>query len=311
MAIIILQGADFSANNLGQIDVFMDFHDTTLSVFEKFGITADRTNPMHVATDKFVRSLIVAGIWGNGKIDNLCLPYLAILANNSNPSITTAVQNCIGDGNFMVPNSGENINLEFNSNGIRPIRNDGSAMKLIAPANFDTDNMHYSAYVLNDADLEWEYAQNGTTRGYKNIFGAGWGILSFINGSPDNLIKFHVSNSPDNIAIGDGNLRNKARFMIGTIKTSENEGKGVYYENGIKYLTNGTSRYSITTEPIFGIYGNSSYPSNPASYNNPFKFTMLAPCGILSTGGYLNETEATAFNSAAQNLVTAIHTYMD
>lgn len=298
MAIIVLNGADFSANNIGKIDMFVGFSATTKAVFQKFGITENENDGMQRALNTFVNKLVSAQLWGNGKIDAMCLPFLAAMANGSSPSAALAIKDVIRDStDFFVPTSGSSIAVSYSNGGVVPSSKDVTVAipKLNCPSSATSTAFHYSAFVNDDA-------YGGETYSDKNItvFGQGLGCIGM-------LLKTYNSNgsrlwvATNNTAIlWPSALISK--MVIGTISPSHNGGKAVYYEgrNGelLNVLSTNTDRHSVSGNPYFGYYNDTTpYPLLPS------------PVSILTAGGYLSADEVGTLYDASKELVAALHTY--
>ena len=297
MAVIVVNGADFSANNLGRIDIFTEFHPTTLSVFSKFGVTADDTNELHKATDSFVRKLIAANLWGNGKIDRLALPFLADLS--ATKTVSNAVHDCIGDGYVLMrantSSTPDGQNLLLSNHGLKPNRNEGICSKFIVPASFTANSFHLAAYTLTNETVEEALT--------KPIFGKFNGQLAS-NLSPETNWFLDTTNM---VTSPYTELRNVPKMIIATLDSQQNDGKGVLYDDGNKMLSPNTNRATTTSESFFrfGAYTANVYSATASGgYICP-----NSSFGILSLGGYLTEEGVGIYELAAKQLVDAIHNY--
>ena len=306
MAVIILPTADFSANNIGQIDIFDGFSDTTLEVFNNFSIVPDEQNQMQLALDRYFRTLVASNLYGT-KIKNLCLPILSVLSSNAN-NVELACKNVIS-GNAMVSNgSTVSSSVQLYHGGIRPIR--GSAPARIYTNNDSdmlTTDLHFMHYML---EAEKKHGLNSS--GYNiNVIQP---LTPKIIGISILNERLWIANSPSNDAYGDANYIRQPACRIVSYKNTENDGKTAYYCAGQQYLSNGTNFLGEKIGPdfIFGAYGlkDGVYVVDEINEEN-FNFGVLeSPVGIITSGLYLDGEEAGALTSASDTLVSAINAYV-
>lgn len=299
MAVIVLSGADFSANNIGHIDLFSGFSSTTKQVFSKFNIVEDERNSMQIAVDEFIRAIVDNNLWGNGKITAMCLPFLTNLS--SSPSVADAMQNVIADDNFFTSSDAAS-SLELYHNGIRP-----KIGQLKANIPFESSargvytNIHFAIFNIED---EPDHTINsGTGRVWCSMALAFQGIQITNNA-------FNLASSPSNAAGGDANYKKQSAMRIACYKSDLNDGKGVFYCNGQQSFSNDTNLQGTGLNQIgFGVLAG-SYNSDADSTVQD-RAVMQSPTGIMSVGSYLTGEEALVYTNAANNLVHAIHIYMD
>lgn len=290
MAIIVLQGADFSANNIGKIDIFQGFSATTKAVFSRIGIVEDETNQMQLAVNSFINSLVAAGIWGNGKITALCLPFLANLTTN--PTLAKAVKNVIVDNDDFFASSYTSLSLT--GNGLQPISGSPIAGIPYYSANRGTwQNFHYANYYLSPIT-------NMPVSGV-DVYSADF---------RPNLVCINETNNAffmtgSNRAYMDGNYQYQPAMRIVCYKSDLNNGRGVAYCNGQKVLSiNSDVNSDLGNIASIGFGGYEAVYGNERNYLN-------VPSAIISVGGYLSDSEAEVYTNAANALVEAIRMYMN
>ena len=139
MAVIVLNGADFSQNNIGQIDLVIPFLKTTKEILARYGITVNEENPFQMAFNTFVNDLTKNGVYP--KIKNLCLPFMANVAKGGD--LAYAQINALDGENFFTDNiSGS---LAMVGNGLKAV--DGGALAIANLLDYaNTKNLHYGAY---------------------------------------------------------------------------------------------------------------------------------------------------------------------
>ena len=300
MAVIILPTADFSANNIGRINLFTGFHQTTLNLFNDFNITPDTENSMQIAVDEFVRTLIGAGIWGNDKINGLCLPFLTNLSNN--PNLDDAVLNCINREQKFFDNSYSDT-LELIRNGIVAKRT-GKSLVTINVATFSwatSQNMHLASFSLEDEPIEYTSSEQ-TVVADKCIIKP-----SPLVGLWTNCIFFVTG---ENRAYGDSNYSNKPCMLIGCYNPSYHNSKVAFYVENQQTLSKAFETTSSITNWAFGKY-NTPYLSGNNYPKDILNGQIKAPYGLLSVGKYLTPEEVSIYNNAAHALIQAVHQYMN
>lgn len=306
MAVIILSGADFSENNIGKIDLFNGFSTTTKNLFSAFGIVENESNMMQREVDKFVRALVDANIWGNDKINALCLPFLTNLS--SNPTLANAVLNCI-DTTKTFFDSSYSSKMELKRNGLVTLRNGEDRVYIDNQHGEGTkQDFHFASFSLEDEPIEYTSSEQ-TTIANKYIC-----TLSPLIGLRTDCVL--VPSAGVNLN-GDKNYANKACMMLVGFKQNENSNKAIFYVNGQSVLSNALviSAGSLSAW-YFGKYANpylsaNNYPidTNPSTSDNNGQ--VKAPYGLFSMGKYLTPAEVEVYNAAATNLIAAVHTYMD
>ena len=307
MAVIILPTADFSANNIGHIDLFTGFHQTTLDLFNDFNITPDTENSMQIAVDDFIRKLIGAGIWGNDKINGLCLPFLTNLS--STPNLDDAVLNCINREQKFFDDS-YSTKLELIRNGVVTKRTGGNRLSInVATFSWATSqNMHFASFSLEDEPTEYiDAEQTSVAKKYVTL-------LTPMTGLDATCILYATAS---NRAYGDSNYANKACMMIACYNPLYHDSKVVLYVENQQVLTNNVFTTESPISPWYiGKYQTpylsaNNYPvdTNPSTPVNNGQ--IKAPYGLLSVGKYLTPEEVSIYNNAAHALIKAVHQYMD
>lgn len=307
MAVIVLSGADFSENNIGKIDLFNGFSSTTKNLFSAFGIVENESNMMQREVDKFVRALVDANIWGNDKINALCLPFLTNLSPN--PNIDDAVLNCINTNQTFFGSSYSTV-LELKNNGLVTKRTGEDRVAMQGGTNSWAmrRDVHIATFSLEDEPIEYTSSEQ-TMVADKFIYSGG----PFIGLRTDCV--FNPSAGVN--VTGDQNYKNKACMMIVDYNPNYNSSKVAFYVNGQSVLSNAltTTDEKVSNFP-FGKYSNpylsaNNYPidTNPSSAASNGQ--VKAPYGLFSIGKYLTPAEVEVYNAAATNLIAAVHTYMD
>lgn len=300
MAVIVLPGADFSANNIGHIDLFIDFHATTKQLFSRFSITEDTSNPMQVAVDSFVRSIVNAGMWGNGKITAMCLPFLTNMS--SNPSVSDACMNVISTDSFF--SSGHTSRIELYHNGLRGIIGQNRAgIPFESASRGSHTSCHFAVYIL-----EQEPTHTNASAAAADAFALF--VYNYFIGLDITANNFWMSAS--NRVFGDTNYKRASCMRLFSYDTTLNDAKGVFYCNGQQTIS-GTSAVQTSSGSI-GEIGFGSYVTPYAEEGTGDRIsdaTMRSPAGIVSVGGYLTAQEAATYTTAADALVQAIHAYLD
>lgn len=307
MAVIILSTADFSANNIGHIDLFTGFHQTTLDLFNDFNITPDVENTMQIAVDDFVRKLIGAGIWGNDKINGLCLPFLTNLS--STPNLDDAVLNCINREQKFFDDSYSD-KLELIRNGVVTKRTGENRLAInVATFSWATaQNLHFASFSLEDEPTEYRSSEQTEIA---NKF------IATLNPMLGLQTDRTLTVTPSNRAYGDSNYSNKACMNIVCYNPLYHGSKvALYIENQQALTINVYTTESQLSAWYFGKYQSpylsaNNYPVDTNPNNPGGNGQIKAPYGLLSVGKYLTAEEVSIYNNAAHTLIEAVHQYMN
>ncbi len=309
MAVIVLKNADFSANNIGKINIFLGFSDLTKSVFTRYGIVADKENPMQISVDSFINTLDNNNLWGT-KIKALCLPFLTNMS--SNPNLEDACSNVIVDNE---PFFNTNISsLQLYHNGLKPIAGQPRAEIFVNYRGYhraDNSNFHAASFTLEEETVV-TYTNPST--------GVGSPVDKFIFDFLPRMLGSSITTTnifmlaPQNRTYCDVNYVNKPIMRIVNYNDSLGDKTGEGYCNGQKVISQNNTLYNSTGDFIaikFGLYQNGTYGDDTTELTSSSTGTITVPTGLLSVGSYLTSEEAIIYTNAANELIAAVHTYLD
>lgn len=297
MAVIVLENADFSANNIGSIELKKAFSPLTKKIIARYGKTVDEDDSQQIALNNFVVTLINAGLLGvTGKIKSLCLPFMG-------SEIGVATIDALSGDNFFTADVSSS--LELASNGIKPIA--GQSVVNVNLLNiFPTvpSNFHLAAYNTTVETQEINQSNNRPIN--KSVFGFG-----AISSAKIETLNKVLSNSTYptgrpalnidmalNIVVGDANYLWTKNLMIGNVTATGNS----FCCNGQIVKNTTPSQKSGWNNPIFGIYNGSTYADLTAINATYTK----ANWGLLSIGDALTDAECQTYNNAVEELFSSI-----
>ncbi len=289
MAVIILNGADFSQNNIGQIDLVLPFSKTTKEILIRYGITIDEENPFQTAFNHFVNDLMKDGVFP--KIKNLCLPFMANIAKSGD--LAYAQINAIDGENFFTDNiSGS---LAMVGNGLKAV--DGGP---IAHANLlgyaDPSNMHYGAYNITPESKEISSSS-------KVVYGS--------TGKAIWLCKYNAQSSPElwvknpTRIYGDANYASASALMLGNITAVRSS---LVVNGQVAEASPTTYSTSVPDNPRVLQYSDLTY-SFAEDVQTPYTASN-ASWSLFTIGDPLTDEESIAYNNAVNKLMQAVNEYL-
>lgn len=293
MATIVLNGADFSENNLGTIDV--EFSPATRRLLSMFDIVEDESDTLQKSINLFVNKLVSSGLWGE-KIKALCLPFLSEIAHSGD--LSYAQKNVIDGNNFFASDIAGSLILSAHglkaSYGANPV----------VYANFkgivnSPDDYHVAGF---DVSAE-ERASNDAV---KFIFGGDFGHcygLCTMKATGTNTMNpaFYVRS---NNTVASNLIYEQNHLIIGNFKKTgvSTSVQQLFYKGILNNKDNGAYDDYSNNNPKMFAYSNTQYQDGGATTNA----VARASFGILSMGLSLNEDECKAFEDAASALMSAV-----
>lgn len=291
MAVIVLDGADFSQNNIGQIDIKVPFLDATKGILSRYGISVNEDDSFQKAFNKFVSNLVTAGVYQ--KIKNLCLPFMANVSKNGD--LTYAQINALDGENFFVENISES--LELVNNGLKPI----IGANVVTANLLDYVNpisMHYGAYnstpEIRTTKVKTIFADTG-----KVIWLTKWGSLN----TPELWV-----NNPTRI-YGDTNYKAASCLILGNM-TAARSTLVVNGQVGEKSPT--TFESSNANNPRLFEYrqGSQDVVYHSEETTSDAYAASVASWSLLTIGDALTDEESIAYNNAVNALMAAVNEYL-
>lgn len=265
--ILILKGADFSANNIGQIEISRKFQEETIAILSKY--TKILTQEQNYAIDTFVVSLKSLGIYS--KLYSIVLP---ILANDK----TEALKNALS-GNVAF---GGNLNgISFGGNALGVIQ-DANKATLLSPGIFG-NNMTIAVYVATKDHTDKSIAR--PLIGRSNSGSGNFYQLRNVGDNAENVAS--QSNGGTNLFTSTANAKSIVLSDNGTTSTLACDGASRLYT-----LTQQNSEN--TTAFNFGVYTELTYTGRYT------KDTM----SLIALGTALSNEECISFSNAISNLMT-------
>lgn len=292
MAVIVLDGADFSQNNIGQIDIKVPFLDATKGILSRYGISVNEDDSFQKAFNKFVSNLVTAGVYQ--KIKNLCLPFMANVSKNGD--LTYAQINALDGENFFVENISES--LELVNNGLKPI----IGANVITANLLDYANpisMHYGAYNITP--------EAKTSSSIRKIIFADTGKVLWLAKNASNVPELWVNN-PTRI-YGDTNYKAASCLILGNM-TAE---RSTLVVNGqIGEYSPTTFESSNANNPRMFEYrlGNNDIVYHSEETTSDAYAASVASWSLLTIGDALTDEESIAYNNAVNALMAAVNEYL-
>lgn len=288
--IIILNGADFSKNNLGKVELSMPFSDRTKTMLGYYGITVDEKDSFQRKFNAFVNNLDVAGIFQ--KMKGLCLPFMANVEKAG--SLAYAQINAIDGSNFFTTDI--QGRLVVSENGFKAV--EGGAVAKVSVNRFGsvtTDNMHIGAYnITNEADM---YDSEGKLSP-KYIFGrftAAYGLckIGTDSGEPS------VLDSSLGWIRGDINYKNSSAYICCNVTGTKTN----IFTNGQKTEKNlSPTAIMKASDANFLTYDSSTYLSTIGG-NNTY---CRAAYSVLTVGEALSDEQSSILTDNINNLMDAL-----
>lgn len=195
--ILRLSGADFSANNIGKININRELTQETIELLSHY--TRELTKDQKYAVQEFIDELKASGLWAN--IGNLYMPVLAGSLEESMYNIKTNTLDTTPSSEYYL----------LEENGIRVKQLESGTVvpteqRAIVKMNASYMNLHYAVYI---ADKTWgvpnstnTFATSFGNSAYKGIllsensYNNTW--MLNINGNPAK-----ASNTPSKSNIGE------------------------------------------------------------------------------------------------------------
>lgn len=286
--IFILKNADFSANNLGKIELPFDLTDRHKAMLAQY--SKNITFNQKIAFGIFINTLDNSGIMS--KIKVLCMPILAA-------NVGEAFVNLASSGYSKENDLSSSSNFDIVDDGVRNINTTASVSEsLLLPSaeGIEFGNMH----ILCAANTEY-YSELG--EGHRMMYlyqGSTEAIIAFSHtqGGGTRVSTYKVDNSYFESIFGKNN------YTVDCPKS----GKKIYGLNSYN------GEFYVITESEKSIVANtqSGYESvlkntvsSSARYNGNAKQTLASPHWIISIGTGLADEEQNIYRTALNNLLSA------
>lgn len=296
MAVIVLKNADFSANNIGTIDLRVDFSSLTKSMLTRYGITIDEDDDFQRAFNKFVNNLADAGLLGeSGKIKSLCLPFLANIAQSGN--LSYAQMNAIDGTNFFAEDiSGK---LQLVSNGLKPVANASLVHANILSKYPTAVGYHCGAYNITPESKELSSVN-------KVLFGPTMRVIWLAKYSPAG-VDLMIYSSGGNRLVGDSNYRSASCLVLGNIDAT----RSTLVVNGqIVSKDSPTFDSGNVKNPSVFQYENSQLTTYVTTETEGAYTASNASWSLLTIGDVLSDSESVLYNNEVNKLMQAVNLYL-
>ena len=285
--IFILKNADFSANNLGKIDLPLDLTDRKEAMLAQY--SKNITFNQKMAFGSFINTLDNSGLMP--KIKVLCMPILAA-------NVGEAFVNLASSSYCKETDLSSSSNFDIVDDGVRNINNtSGVSEELMLPSaeGLEFGNMH----ILCAANTE-----------YYTELGENERMLYLFQDSPNAIIQFsHTHGGGTRVSsyrvAGEAfqDIFGENVFNV----NCPNSGKKIYGLNSYngEYCTITESEKSIVVNPQSG-YASvlKNTVSSSARYNGNATQTLGSPHWIISIGTGLTEEEQNIYRTAISNLLS-------
>ena len=289
MAIIVLQNADFSANNIGTIDIPKPFSNLTKQILGRYKIEIDENDSFQKSFNSFILSLDNSGLIGS-KIMSLCLPFMANITQSG--SLQYAQMNALTGDNFFDENVYGSLILE--RGGLKPVIDQPVRKIKMVGLGITATNCSYACYnstpetvyvESDDPNTNFVFGENGTTNG----------LCKCRKGRP----RFYYKAGGE--ISGDSNYTSVPCPMVGIARMDNVS----LICNG--QITTSTVTYQIGTDkdPIFGSISGTSY-----NYNSLGFYPTEAAWSFLSIGTSMSDQEAALYCDKINSLMEAARPYL-
>jgi hypothetical protein len=276
--IIKLASADFSANNIGQLDFQRALSVDTVALLAHY--TRELTNDQKFSVQDFIAGLVSEAIWTS--IDNLYIPVLGIGIGEAFFNVKKGVLDFTPSATYY----------EMDSYGIRPkagttaVASANIAKATLGGSRKDYHMMVYVAHAAMNDSIEWDMpimCNNGGVlaglRGQRNTAANVFSISSYSSGS------LSIQNVPS------------SEVISGFWGISSGQAKAVGLVNG---YSGGQLNHVEADDATF------TGKLASIGYQYADKPMMQTGMRIISTGRYLTEAQLAAYNVLCDALVEDI-----
>lgn len=287
--ILKLSGADFSANNIGQITMPRILNPFTLAAIELSG-NATMTDEQKDELDLFFESV---GAFGNvsnlwSKLDKVYLPFICTALANSCVNYKSGTNDATPDSSW----------LELRDHGIARKAGSTKGTSLIVDSNYVWNWSNKSAFVLNTKPITTNSLGCGVTN-YKSAYGTIFEQLNVIGQTIAAGFRCSTEAKCQNTNLVNSEGTGNAKFTEDT--SAKFRGIGC---NGsaVVYCLDGTA-HTTTVNPNAAQYLNSNAKELKFSqYANGDIDENGVPLGGVILGSYLTQAETQALMDAANRL---------
>lgn len=294
--IFVNKNADYSANNIGKIDLPVDFSDRTKKILTMYNIPIVQT-PINSAIEYFVYALEEANLFT--KIKALCLPFLANVSMNGDTSF--AQKNVITGDNFFTANI--QGGLALTSNGLSAVLNGPVAEIDPRYTGVNENNIHVGAYNITPEPIEVVSGANAS----KYIFGRD----NFSDGLCKQVL-YQGSFTPAFYSTKGSSVTGSVNYVSDSClllanKTSAND--ATLFTDGVKTRTSTYAPFGSGLYPFsFLCFLKAGMPNgyvDGTSVNNVYS---KASWSLLTVGEALTDSESLAYTTAVSHLMDVVKT---
>lgn len=286
--IFILKNADFSANNLGKIDLPFDLTDRHKAMLAQY--SKNITFNQKMAFGAFINTLDNSGLMS--KIKVLCMPILA--ANVGEAFVNLASSSYSKENDLS-----SSPNFDMVDDGVRNINTTASvseALMLPSTKGLEFGNMH----ILCAANTEYYSELTETSR-----------MMYLYQSSPEAIIQFsHTQGGGTRVSIyritttSFIDIFGENNFNVNCLYS----GKKIYglnsYNGEFYVITESEKSNIVNTQSGYESVLKNTVSSN-ARYNGNAKQTLASPHWVISIGTGLTDEEQNIYRTAINNLLSA------
>lgn len=276
--ILVLNGADFSEANIGQIEIPRELDDFTKAAIVASG-NSSMTDEQKMALDTFFRS--IGAIDGSGVFAKLKYLYMPVLAN----TVSYALVNYKNNSGALVPSA---TNWQLRNHGIVASQQDG-VDDLIVNDSFDENDISIFAY-----NMETLYNASNVISPVMKIGNNNPGRFSVdvrTNGNGNTMYILHKDENTQVAACATESLRVSTFGGVSIYGTGDNNISFFNIDGTIRKFTG-----SLTDATYSELHLLSSIAFQPSN-----EFSSL---GMIVVGSHLSDDEMLAFRTAANKFVT-------
>ena len=282
--IIVLKGADFSANNIGKVDVSSVLSDRTKKIVARFSKNlSDYT--------QFALQELIDWLDSEGILSNMDALYLPCLAGTLEEAFVNVAKSPFNTDIVL-----DSEIFELKSNGVRVkssgVTNKGIQLTCTAPVK----DMHLLWYNTEEYAkvLDIVYPIGGTNN---FSFSPGEKDKEFTGGTPQcELGGYNIG------TLSGGRMNNSGIVTAGKSLKGINH-KDIDSLNGLKMYSPGMTMTKFNNEINYASMTNSMGAFNISGINNN---AMLIPHGVFSLGRGLTDVQVIQYNEKINKLMTTL-----
>lgn len=304
MGTIILRGADFSANNIGKVDITIPFSYNTVAILERYGAVIDETNSFQRQVNKFVVNLTNANIIGSetSPLKILNLPFLSKISKSGD--LAFAQINALNGVNAFTNNIAGSVTLT--NNGLKVVQGANLVSLKTGTLGLDTDSVSLGIYNNSDEPKESSTGVEGGRPFYKFYLGSCALMFGIVDRAGDwSSQTSSIWRTGSEYLDNDVNYVYKKALRIANFRGANYD----YYLNGQKTsrVISSYVKSNFTNNVPFGAYNMTTYVD---VLNDVTKGYLKSSASVFFAGKSLTDIQATILNSSVIDLMNAANAFL-